>query len=159
MTIVALLAGAGAGCQQKASIEEHRARVAVREYNLLLPRAHRERNTDLLAEVATEEQIGRIFAIVLGLQQKGLILDARQEQVTDEEVRLTAPGKVEVSATEQWWFRHVDFSTGRIAQPPKRERSKMRYLIELAKDNRWRVAKLEIVESFDVPQPEAEPKR
>ena len=145
LVIVAALTTSG--CQKKMKVEEHRAWAAVREYNLVLPRAYRGRDPKALAGVATDNEISRIWTLVLGLSQRDMVLDSRQER--QERVSVTADeDKAEVVTKEAWWFRHVDIKTRAVRQAPKRVSYQIRYRL-VRKEGRWLVNRLEMIESHE----------
>ncbi len=135
------------GCHPELSVEQHRVRAAVREYNLALPRAYRERDPrGALAAVATEAEISRVWTLVLGLSQQGLVLDSRQEEMADAAISLQGADRARLVSRETWWYQHLRLAGGEVAQAPRRLRYEIAYHL-LQQQGQWRVDRLEVVKS------------
>lgn len=139
-----------AGCPREPDVNEHRVRAAVREYNLVLPRAYRDKRPEALSAVATAAQVNRVWTLVLGLSQRNRVLDARQESMRVQQIALKGENAAQLTATDVWWYRHVDPRNGKVAQPPRRVETRVRYTL-VQQQGRWLVDKLDVLQSKDLP--------
>jgi len=138
------------GCTKRASVEEHRVRAVTASYNQALPGVYATKALEPLDGIATEDEIGRLYSIILGLSQRGLILDSRQESFHAESLEIPAADAAELVSTEVWWYRHVNPDTNAVAQAPRRVHYKIRYQLIRMKE-RWLVNRLNLLESRNLP--------
>lgn len=122
----------------------------VKEYNLLLPRAYLTKRADLVA-MATANERERLATLITGLEQRGLLLDSRQESFDIGTMTIFEPPLLaDVNSTEVWWYRHVDSKSSATAQAPRRLRYQLRYRL-VQSQGQWLVAHLELLKSEELP--------
>ena len=135
--------GVASSCRPQETVDEHQVRAVVRAYNQALPAMYAQRDQEALAQFATRDEVDRLWTIILGLSQQGLVMQARQEEASVESVVVAAKADVaELLSTEAWSYRHVALADGRVTQAPRRVTYRLRYRLK-QEEGRWRVDRLE----------------
>jgi hypothetical protein len=140
----------GLACHRGLSVEEQRLVAVVKEYNLLICRAYLGRQADLVT-CATPNEKERLSLLIAGLDQKGLVMEARQESFELGAIKIFKPPTLaDVETTEVWGYRHADPAGKAAPESPKRLRYGLRYKL-VQNQARWFVDRIELLRSEELP--------
>jgi hypothetical protein len=142
LVTVLLLGTALAACSRA---EENRALLdAVERYNSVLRRTYMEANLDLMAGVATENQIRMLFPVIQAMRAEGSFMMAVQDTFSVKKVSMAGEtGYVDTEETWTYWWQHKD--TREITKPREILTYFVRYHLVRERDS-WKVDRLEDIE-------------
>ncbi len=114
---------------------------AVKRYNSTLIKVYSTLNLNLLKDVATVDEMSRIFPVVQALVNQNSIMIAQQRYFEVRDARIKGK-KAEVITEEIWFYWWQDKKNNTITRPPREAYYKIKY--HLIKDRKtWKVDKLE----------------
>jgi len=122
------------------------AKNAVVRYNQGLVEAFRASRADLLTQVATENEVSRVSALIAGLATRGQYMEARQTafEVKHTEVLRAPDGGVagaKVDADETWAYEHRALAARDAPSEVKTASYRLSYLLE-RKEQGWLVGQV-----------------
>lgn len=153
-------------CQrQPESPEAHEVKTAVARYNQVLVQAYRASKAELMQEVAGENEVARVAAVIAGLAAQSKFMEARPPRLEYRRVRVEAAGgppvagdelagkTAEVGTEEDWTYEHRSLAERDRATEPKKAKYRMTYRLERSPHG-WYV-----MEAFDEDHPPARIRR
>lgn len=114
--------------------------IAVENYCTVLQATYMQKNLNILAKVATEKELKRIFPIVQMLMATRNAMPTRIEkfEVVSGKTSSATTAQVETIETWEYW---LEDASGNITKPKKKETYRLRY--ELVNENgMWKVDSL-----------------
>lgn len=129
------------GCTPKADTN-HPAVEGVRNYCTMLQMVYVKRDLNALKDVATENELKRVFPVVQTLLAADNIMKTQVERFDVLAVKPAEGGKnMIVETKEKWAFWWEESKTGTVTKEKKSEEYHLRYEL-LQKDGRWLVEKI-----------------
>lgn len=116
---------------------------AVKRYNSTLIKVYATLNLNLLKDVATVDEMSRVFPVVQALVNQNSIMVAQQRYFEVKDVKIKGE-KAQVITEEIWFYWWEDKKNKNITRVPQEAFYRIRY--HLLKDKKiWKVDKLEEV--------------
>jgi hypothetical protein len=142
LVTVLLLGTALAACSRA---EENKALLdAVERYNSMMKRTYLEVNLNLMAGVATENQIRMLFPVIQAMRAEESFMMAIQDAFSVKKVSMAGDtGYVDTEETWTYWWQHKD--TREITKPRETLTYFVRYHL-VREENAWKVDSLEDIE-------------
>lgn len=141
MVVALLIAMMITGCGKKADIN-HPAVEGVRNYCTMLQMVYVKRDLNALRQVATDNELKRVFPIVQTLLAADNVMKTQVESFDVIDARPLDGGKrFKVETKERWLFWWEDRKTGTITKEKKAESYHLDYEL-VQKDGRWLVDKV-----------------
>lgn len=114
---------------------------AVKRYNSILIKVYSTLNLNLLKDVATVDEMSRVFPVVQALVNQNSIMVAQQRYFEVRDVQIKGE-KAQVITEEIWFYWWQDKKNNTITRAPREAYYKIKY--HLIKDKKiWKVDKLE----------------
>lgn len=130
-----------AGCGKKADTN-HPAVEGVRNYCTMLQMVYMKRDLTALQQVATENELKRVFPTVQTLLAADNVMKTQVERFDVLDVRAAEGGKRTIVETKEGWtFWWENRKTGAVTKEKKTENYHLRYEL-VQKDGRWLVDKV-----------------
>jgi hypothetical protein len=125
--------------------EENKALLdAVERYNSMMKRTYLEVNLNLMAGVATEDQIRMLFPVIQAMRAEESFMMAIQDAFSVKKVSAAGDtGYVDTEETWTYWWQHKD--TREITKPRETLTYFVRYHL-VREENFWKVDRLEDIE-------------
>ncbi|MGE5892923.1 MAG: hypothetical protein ACM34I_02595 [bacterium] len=142
--LVCILAAQIGSCSPGDNRKRQEAVDAVRNYNRMLQRTYLEADLNLMRNVATMNEINKLFPLIQALRSVDNVMIA--EQKTFEIKKVSARGKsayVESEETWTYWWQHRE--TAEITKTKQTITYKIRYNL-IQENNSWKVDNLESVQ-------------
>lgn len=114
---------------------------AVKKYNSTLIKVYSTLNLNLLEEVATADEMSRVFPVVQALVNQNSIMVAQQKYFKVNDVKIRG-NKAEIITEELWFYWWQDRKNNTITRSPREAYYKIKYHLLKDKKN-WKVDKLE----------------
>lgn len=124
-----------AGCAKKENPDEARIKTAVAKYNVALVQAYKDQFFEPLKEVADEETVKKVAAVISVYLQTGQIMDSELLRIDFKEIRVEGD-KSTVRTYEKWKYRWLDYRTNREVEPIKDIHYEMLYHL-IRKGDGW----------------------
>ncbi len=125
---------------------------AVLKYDQLLAEGYREMNMTSMNEVATKEEVARLYFHMAALGEAKVRLESELKRIEFQDVKLINAGSALVRTEETWDFKHVNYITQKIQLDEKGFIYNLVYEL-VKKDDKWLVAKV-----TSVPEEKTTPK-
>lgn len=130
---------------KKAPAREEMIKEVIVKYDIALIEAYRRLTIRPVEKVASDLEVSKNNAILLGFYQDKIFMESHLEDIKFRNIKFESDTKAEARVTEKWRWRHLHRETKKEVKPWVESEQKLRY--HLVKDPKkgWIVDSVEFV--------------
>lgn len=124
--------------------DEEGIKEAIVKFDKALIETYRKLNTEPLNNIASDKEIGKNHAIILGFIRNGIYMESEFDDIKFLEFKSVSKGNVDAIVWEKWHWRHLNSKDKKVVKSWIDEEYKILYHMHKDKKRGWIVESVKL---------------